>query len=578
MLKFLAYLGDKYGRKKDNMTESLRYIGRGFSKQRATWFTDKKINIGGNQRVLAYPSKLAADGKTFMRRLSHPLVQRRICNELGISLSQIDSLIIDPLLRTNMKFSMGRVFLKPDFARKVIGDGFGLVLGGGTDRIFAHLGVLEELEKAGIKPDFIVGTSAGSIIGALYAYYGSVQRVKELIYKAMEKNGYQEIGDLNLDKMRDGKMPSGLLKGDKLLKMLEDDLGLKGVKFSELKIPLIITGVEANDGLLYLFADRNKVYDELKDDPRTMKKSRYKITRLRFYEGPITVAQACRISSSLPGGAVPYRTVYKKKVYDWIDGGIRQNNPVSIMAKLIGIKDILLSALGYCGPSKKKSSKYGDRNPWANLMHALDIEGWRQLDDLKDNDYKDEDISVRGINTGSFNIQTPQGFKLAQRLVISAKESVKQIIRLVCGKKFSRKVFFSEWNNRKVRKLENEGINFEEYSRGGRGVYFMSDQKSAIMTKPKDHPWWTKMFKKDGGKLKTKQENNKPLIWLFNILRKSWGLPWTLWTGFYAVTVKLWFFRNKMEKKLKDKIKHEINEELAPTTEPKAGRKVSRIR
>ena len=44
-----------------------------------------------------------------------------------------------------------------------------LALGGGAARGFAHIGVIKILEQNGIVPDFIVGTSAGSLVGALYA-------------------------------------------------------------------------------------------------------------------------------------------------------------------------------------------------------------------------------------------------------------------------------------------------------------------------------------------------------------------------------------------------------------------------
>src|SRR5665647_710554 len=44
-----------------------------------------------------------------------------------------------------------------------------LVLGGGAARGFAHVGVIKVLEAQGIVPDFVVGTSAGSLVGALYA-------------------------------------------------------------------------------------------------------------------------------------------------------------------------------------------------------------------------------------------------------------------------------------------------------------------------------------------------------------------------------------------------------------------------
>ncbi|HYD62394.1 MAG TPA: patatin-like phospholipase family protein [Noviherbaspirillum sp.] len=53
---------------------------------------------------------------------------------------------------------------KPARAVKV-----GLALGGGAARGFAHIGVIKALEAQGIVPDIVVGTSAGSLVGALYA-------------------------------------------------------------------------------------------------------------------------------------------------------------------------------------------------------------------------------------------------------------------------------------------------------------------------------------------------------------------------------------------------------------------------
>ena len=45
----------------------------------------------------------------------------------------------------------------------------GLALGGGAARGFAHIGVIKALEAQGIVPEIVVGTSAGSVVGALYA-------------------------------------------------------------------------------------------------------------------------------------------------------------------------------------------------------------------------------------------------------------------------------------------------------------------------------------------------------------------------------------------------------------------------
>lgn len=55
-----------------------------------------------------------------------------------------------------------------------------LVLSSGGARAFAHVGVIEELEKAGLKPDLVVGSSGGAIVGSIYARHGSAAKLREL--------------------------------------------------------------------------------------------------------------------------------------------------------------------------------------------------------------------------------------------------------------------------------------------------------------------------------------------------------------------------------------------------------------
>lgn len=54
-----------------------------------------------------------------------------------------------------------------------------LALGGGGLRGFAHVGVLQALEEAGLRPDIVVGTSAGSVVGAAYASGMPVEKIRE---------------------------------------------------------------------------------------------------------------------------------------------------------------------------------------------------------------------------------------------------------------------------------------------------------------------------------------------------------------------------------------------------------------
>src|SRR5579859_7127248 len=59
----------------------------------------------------------------------------------------------------------------------------GLALSGGGFRGLAHIGVLRTLERYGLAPDFIAGTSAGSLIGALYAAGKSSDQIEAIAFE-----------------------------------------------------------------------------------------------------------------------------------------------------------------------------------------------------------------------------------------------------------------------------------------------------------------------------------------------------------------------------------------------------------
>src|SRR6187401_1377898 len=58
---------------------------------------------------------------------------------------------------------------------------FALVLSGGGARGFAHIGVLDILDSAGIKPDLIIGTSMGAVIGGFYAAGYSPKELEKFV-------------------------------------------------------------------------------------------------------------------------------------------------------------------------------------------------------------------------------------------------------------------------------------------------------------------------------------------------------------------------------------------------------------
>ena len=118
-----------------------------------------------------------------------------------------------------------------------------LVLGGGGAKGFAHVGVLEELEKAGIKPDLIIGCSAGAIVGALYAADPNIQHLKSTVLKGQKK-------DIMAINIRD--WPYSLYSTNKLKDYLH--YNLKVNKFEDLKIPFIATATDLQYGNLVSFS------------------------------------------------------------------------------------------------------------------------------------------------------------------------------------------------------------------------------------------------------------------------------------------------------------------------------------
>ena len=118
----------------------------------------------------------------------------------------------------------------------------GLVLSGGGARGFAHLGVIEALNESGIYPDVISGTSAGAIIGVLYADGYSPKKILNLMNTGSR-----------LDFMRPALPREGLLQINGIIKILKASLRSKN--FNELKIPLFVSATDLNNGKAVYFSE-----------------------------------------------------------------------------------------------------------------------------------------------------------------------------------------------------------------------------------------------------------------------------------------------------------------------------------
>jgi len=123
----------------------------------------------------------------------------------------------------------------------------GLVLSGGGARGFAHLGVIKALNEAGIYPDVVSGTSAGALVGVLYADGYTPDEILNIMN-----------GGSRLDFMRPALPREGLLQINAVLKILRTSLRAK--TFEELKIPLFVSATDLNNGKAVYFS-KGDIFD-----------------------------------------------------------------------------------------------------------------------------------------------------------------------------------------------------------------------------------------------------------------------------------------------------------------------------
>ena len=124
----------------------------------------------------------------------------------------------------------------------------GLALGGGAARGFAHIGVIKALESQGIVPDLIVGTSAGSVVGAMYAAGNSGFQLQKMAF------------DMDEAAISDWAMPlfgksSGVLKGEALQNYVNK--AVNNAPIEKLKIPFGAVAADLKDGQPILFQRGN---------------------------------------------------------------------------------------------------------------------------------------------------------------------------------------------------------------------------------------------------------------------------------------------------------------------------------
>ena len=122
----------------------------------------------------------------------------------------------------------------------------GLVLGGGAARGFAHIGVIQVLEEAGIKPHLVVGTSAGSLVAALYASGKSgaqLQKVAETMEEATFADWTLPI------------FSRGLLRGEALARYVSQQVNGRLIESTAMPLGIVATDLNSGQGMLFQRGD-----------------------------------------------------------------------------------------------------------------------------------------------------------------------------------------------------------------------------------------------------------------------------------------------------------------------------------
>ncbi|MCP5270353.1 MAG: patatin-like phospholipase family protein [Burkholderiaceae bacterium] len=120
----------------------------------------------------------------------------------------------------------------------------GLALGGGATRGFAHIGVIQVLEEAGIRPDLVAGTSAGSLVAALWASGHDGTALARLGASMAEST----IADW-------GFPGRGLLRGDALARYVRDQTGGRPIERMPRPLGIVATDLDSGDAVLFRRGD-----------------------------------------------------------------------------------------------------------------------------------------------------------------------------------------------------------------------------------------------------------------------------------------------------------------------------------
>jgi NTE family protein len=220
----------------------------------------------------------------------------------------------------------------------------GLALGGGGLLGVSHIGVLEILEENDIRPGIITGTSAGSVVAALYAA-GVRTEAMRLLANSLPK---EKLFDFNFSRLTYFRMlmrnicdliqafdllPRGLINGVKIEDYISRETRNKTL--SQVGMPLGIVATDLINGQRVVFTNR----------PPLM------VVAGTCYYREAPLGLAVRASSAIPGAFEPVR--FRDNLL--VDGGLLEMVPAPL-ARQLGARRVIAVSLGARGPTREPVS------------------------------------------------------------------------------------------------------------------------------------------------------------------------------------------------------------------------------
>ena len=286
-------------------------------------------------------------------------------------------------------------------------DKLALVLSGGFVKGAAHISIAEEMYRRGYRPDLFVGTSIGAVFAVMLGLYDDPKKVKDISLKFIKSHFWHQLLSFDIFSQ------AGLLESKETVRLIAKAAGFTGLTFKDLKKPVYFTATDLNTGKQIIFGR----------------------------ESDLLLTEALEASISFPVIFKPKEMMVGTKVLALADGGIRENCPISVAARLPGVKRIIACDLGYCGQAK---GDFNRKNMMDVFMQCLDLTtSFSQINRyINDEIFSKKKISVRIINSGIFDVH-PFDFSEIPSIMDRASKTARSIF----SKFKNRDDFFKYWKS-----------------------------------------------------------------------------------------------------------------------------------